>query len=691
MSKRKRMAIAGRFCAMLALIALYLTFGLVNAGAQSAPYSAVLRTDPDVGNIQGIQRYGRTLRTDPDEGDGFAFHVFPVADGTVSTVGASTVDLSQTPQAQDLLEKLRVINVELQKQKESIETHKQMLAVAEKKTDKDEEDLEDIRDIKAAIKVKSVASRHWQQKLNAYRQAYELYLQSGQQAGGVVPIAPTQSADVQFDATAGMRQFGVAGPQIVTDSPFQTGVQAPLQAAIQAVGVNRTLENGKVITTTSDIYHQPLIQVKVRVVEVARNDSLQTASILDYVSQDTGVSSLINGNNVNEDDQNVSGGTRFDQAGLIDFTGNSLSSLTPAGVLVNLTSEHINYITRLLSTELNGDVVTAPQVVTLNGQNVEFIAGQKLPFQLGQNVIQGNSNNVQQFFYKHVGTFISVTPRIVDWGLHGEGQGNGAIGAAEIGNWNQLAKWMKTNNLLGTDLSNTAKVYYEYGRPVPITIKEKLLKQLNVYTRKQLYEIASTSGETPFAEAFITECAGCNWSPEECTIDLSIVVRLSDLKELKVDANLGGGRFEANTESGVRGIANILQVKSGHGVVMAGLIGEREVEDTSKVPVLGDLPVVGYLFRSRAVSRQKTELVIFVEAQVLDRDPYSSRAASQKDFLLSQPYVEGDLLDNPLEYGACRAGFGTYLPQATHNEKIFWERHARRIRKIETHLGDAFK
>jgi len=33
----------------------------------------------------------------------------------------------------------------------------------------------------------------------------------------------------------------------------------------------------------------------------------------------------------------------------------------------------------------------------------EFISGAKVPFELGQNVIQGTNNNIQQFFYKHVG------------------------------------------------------------------------------------------------------------------------------------------------------------------------------------------------------------------------------------------------------------------------------------------------
>ena len=76
-----------------------------------------------------------------------------------------------------------------------------------------------------------------------------------------------------------------------------------------------------------------------------------------------------------------------------------------------MTSEHINWAVSFLASEFNGDVVTAPEVVTLNGQNVEFVAGEKLPFQLGQNVIQGTNNNVQQVFYKNVGSYVSRRPR----------------------------------------------------------------------------------------------------------------------------------------------------------------------------------------------------------------------------------------------------------------------------------------
>ena len=331
-------------------------------------------------------------------------------------------------------------------------------------------------------------------------------------------------------------------------------------------------------------------------------------------------------------------------------------------------------------------------MVTLNGQNVEFVAGEKLPFQLGQNVIQGNNNNIQQFFYKHVGTYISVTPRIVDWGLHGEGRGNASISASEITQWNLLVKWMEEQQLLDQGQNIAAKnltPYLDSERPIPIEIKTLLLKRLNQYTRDQLY--ALPKGNTPWPFLPPDECAECEWSPERCTIDLSIVVRLSDGSTTSIDTADETGTTSVNVESDVRALANIIQVKSGHGVVMAGLIGEREVEDTAKVPVLGDIPVVGFLFRSKGTSRQKTEVVIFVEAQVLDRCPDVARAQSHDDFLLSQPFVEGELLDSPLEYGMYRAGFGSYLPPATHNEAVFWERQGRKIRKIATHVDDALE
>ena len=202
-----------------------------------------------------------------------------------------------------------------------------------------------------------------------------------------------------FDSTRGLRNFQTpfSAPEALKNDD---AARAMIQA--RAFGVEAGAEQ------LINLYHQPLIQIKVRVIEVVRNDSLQANSVLEYVSSAGIDPTITSGEPAIGDFQNFRNISRFATEGLVE------NATTGSGLLLNLTTEHINWAVQLLSTELNADVVTAPQVVTLNGQNVEFVSGQKIPFQLGQNVIQGTNNNIQQFFYKNIGTYVSVTPKIVN-------------------------------------------------------------------------------------------------------------------------------------------------------------------------------------------------------------------------------------------------------------------------------------
>jgi hypothetical protein len=412
------------------------------------------------------------------------------------------------------------------------------------------------------------------------------------------------------------------------------------------------------------------------------------------------------GNNVNNNMRNFSTGTRFlNPTGFIDFTGNTpaaigLWALNGAGALVNLTTGNLNWIARVLQSEFSADVIAAPQVLTLNGQNVEFVTGQRVPFVLGQNVTTGATTNVQQFFYKHVGTYISVTPQIVDWGLRG---GKAPLVATEIPDWHQLIHALLAMNntaiVLKPDL--LPKLHAVVGHPgfpralpVELSLQAEILEELNRYAKEDLVRIGLPIAARVDA---LGGCdgSGCDWRPEDCTIDMEIVMRLSDAGTIKVGVSTPGTgapqEIDVTQETNVRAIANIVQVKSGHGVVMGGLINEHDIEEVTKVPVLGDIPVVGHFFRSKAGSRRKTEIVLFVEAEVLHPHPPVARAQSARDFLFSQAYVAGTFLDNPLEFGMYRAGFGSYLPPHSCEEKVFWERFCRKVRTIATTLDDVFE
>ncbi|HCT2505514.1 TPA: GspD family T2SS secretin variant ExeD [Aeromonas dhakensis] len=73
-----------------------------------------------------------------------------------------------------------------------------------------------------------------------------------------------------------------------------------------------------------------------------------------------------------------------------------------------------------------------------------------------------------------------------------------------------------------------------------------------------------------------------------------------------------------------RTIKNAVLVKSGETVVLGGLMDEKTQEKVSKVPLLGDIPVLGYLFRSTSNTTSKRNLMVFIRPTILrDSDVYS--------------------------------------------------------------------
>ena len=61
-----------------------------------------------------------------------------------------------------------------------------------------------------------------------------------------------------------------------------------------------------------------------------------------------------------------------------------------------------------------------------------------------------------------------------------------------------------------------------------------------------------------------------------------------------------------------------IRLRDGQTLILTGVIQEQQREDVSKWPLLGDLPLLGSLFRKTESSRQKDELVILVTPRVLD-------------------------------------------------------------------------
>jgi type IV pilus assembly protein PilQ len=60
-----------------------------------------------------------------------------------------------------------------------------------------------------------------------------------------------------------------------------------------------------------------------------------------------------------------------------------------------------------------------------------------------------------------------------------------------------------------------------------------------------------------------------------------------------------------------------VRIKDGETLVIGGLIQESETKTVSKIPFLGDIPVIGMFFRSTGTTKEKSEMVIMITPQIV--------------------------------------------------------------------------
>ncbi len=86
------------------------------------------------------------------------------------------------------------------------------------------------------------------------------------------------------------------------------------------------------------------------------------------------------------------------------------------------------------------------------------------------------------------------------------------------------------------------------------------------------------------------------------------------LSQVQPPASIGGTIFDPET----RGSDSILKLKDGQSMVIGGLMTNQNNNTVTKLPFLGDLPVIGAAFRSKSTSKSERELIIFLTPHIID-------------------------------------------------------------------------
>ncbi len=127
------------------------------------------------------------------------------------------------------------------------------------------------------------------------------------------------------------------------------------------------------------------------------------------------------------------------------------------------------------------------------------------------------------------------------------------------------------------------------------------------------------------------------FSYRETGVVLEVTPHINDASEILVDlkpevsaqgasvsftSGTGGGSFDSFPSFTVESAETQVLIRSGETIAIGGLMKEEESISSSKIPVLGDMPFVGKLFRSKrqtsGTTNQKLETLFFVTVSIVD-------------------------------------------------------------------------
>jgi general secretion pathway protein D len=133
----------------------------------------------------------------------------------------------------------------------------------------------------------------------------------------------------------------------------------------------------------------------------------------------------------------------------------------------------------------------------------------------------------------------------------------------------------------------------------------------------------------------------------EVGIKLKVTPQINEGNAVKltIEQEVSGrnGDIEGNPIIAKREIKTTVLADNGATVVLGGLIDEDVQQSESKVPLLGDIPVLGALFRSTSSSKRKRNLMIFIRPTIMRDDGLLSEVSQRKyNYVRAQQLAQGE-------------------------------------------------
>ena len=193
---------------------------------------------------------------------------------------------------------------------------------------------------------------------------------------------------------------------------------------------------------------------------------------------------------------------------------------------------------------------------------------------------------------------------------------NGAAMSVVMGDWTALISAVATDsnsNILSSPsitVMDNGEASFIVGEEVPVLTGST----------------AGSSNDNPFQTV----------ERKEVGIKLKVVPQINegDSVQLQIEqevSNVLGANGAVDVRFAKRQLNTSVIVQDGQMLVLGGLIDERALESESKVPLLGDIPVLGHLFKSTSTQVEKKNLMVFIKPTII-RDGMTADGITQRKY-----------------------------------------------------------
>jgi type IV pilus assembly protein PilQ len=147
----------------------------------------------------------------------------------------------------------------------------------------------------------------------------------------------------------------------------------------------------------------------------------------------------------------------------------------------------------------------------------------------------------------------------------------------------------------------------------------KIVSSPRVVTADQVKALIEQGTEFPYQTA--TSSGATAVAFRKANLKLEVTPQITPEGSIILDVDINKDSRGETTAAGIaintKHVQTQVLIENGGTVVIGGIFEQNETEDVTKVPLFGDLPVVGNLFKNKNRTANKSELLIFITPRTI--------------------------------------------------------------------------